>query len=311
MRGTEFAELSAFSAVAEQKSFAKAATQLGIAPSTLSQTIRALEERLGVRLLNRTTRSVATTEAGDRLLAQLRPAMENLSRAMDEVSAFRDRPAGTLRLHMGRVIASEIIMPVISSFLAAYPEITLEIVSEDAKIDLVAERFDAGLRLGELIERDMVAVRLVGEFHVACVASPKYLERHDIPPTPDALHAHTCIRHRWGFDHTVHPWLFEKDGHPLEIAVNGPLIVNDINLAVAAARDGIGIAYVPIGLVRRPIAEGLLVPMLLDWSPTRSGIFIYYPSRRQIPAPLQAFIAFARKMVGQQTQDLREQFGEL
>ena len=296
MRGTEFAELTAFVEVAEQRNFAKAAAHLGIAPSTLSQTIRSLEERLGVRLLNRTTRSVAPTEAGERLLAQLRPALENVGRAVEGVNAFRDKPMGTLRLVMGRAIASAI-MPLIPPFLATYPEITLEIVSDDSNVDLVAGRFDAGMRLGELIERDMIAIRLLNEIRMVCVAAPSYLANRAPPQTPDALQEHACIRHRWGYDETIRPWLFQKGNEQIEIAVDGPLIVNDLNLALSAALAGAGIAYVPFGIVTRAIAEDRLVPMLQEWSSSRSGVFIFYPSRRQIPAPLQAFIAFARKMV--------------
>jgi DNA-binding transcriptional LysR family regulator len=297
MRGTEFAELTAFVAVADKRSFAKAAAELGIAPSTLSQTIRSLEERLGVRLLNRTTRSVAPTEAGERLLVELQPAFENVSRAVEHVNAFRDRPAGTLRLLMGRAIANAAIAPMIAPFLSAYPEIKLDIVSDDGNIDIVSGRFDAGLRIGELIEKDMVAVRLIEGPFMTCVASPAYLEGREIPQTPDDLHAHNCIRHRWSYDDTLRPWTFEKDGQQVEIAVDGPLIVNDLNLAQIAALAGTGIAYLPRGMIGRVIAEGRLVSMLDDWRTARSGVYIFYPSRRQVPAPLQAFIAFARKAV--------------
>jgi DNA-binding transcriptional LysR family regulator len=297
MRGTDFAELTAFVAVAENRSFAKAAAQLGIAPSTLSQTIRTLEERLGVRLLNRTTRSVAPTEAGERLLAQLQPALDGVAQAVETVNEFRDKPMGTLRLLMGRVIAGAAIMPLIAPFLAAYPQIKLDIVSDDSRADLVEGRFDAGLRIGELIERDMVAVPLIRDLRIGCVASPEYLKGRDIPATPNALQGHACIRHRWAFDDTIHPWHFEKDGESIDIAVDGPLIVNDLNLAVGAAVTGAGIAYLPLGMIGRPIAERKLLPLLSDWCPTRSGVYIYYSSRRQVPAPLQAFIAFARKAV--------------
>lgn len=296
MRGTEFAELTAFVEVAEQRSFAKAAAHLGIAPSTLSQTIRALEERLGVRLLNRTTRSVAPTEAGERLLGQLRPALDNVGRAIEGVNAFRDKPMGTLRLVMGRAIASAV-MPLIAPFLTSYPEVTLEIVSSDSNLDLVAGRFDAGLRLGELIERDMVAVRLLDPIRMVCAAAPSYLANRTPPRSPDELQDHLCIRHRWDYDDTIRPWLFERDGEQIEIAVNGSLVVNDLNLALSAALVGAGITFVPLGMINRPVAEGRLVPLLQDWGGTRSGVFIYYPSRRQMPAPLQAFIAFARTVI--------------
>jgi DNA-binding transcriptional LysR family regulator len=297
MRGTEFAELTAFMAVADKRSFARAAADLGIAPSTLSQTIRALEERLGVRLLNRTTRSVAPTEAGLRLLTELQPAFESVGRAVEGINAFRDKPAGTLRLLMGRAIANAAIAPMIAPFLTAYPEIKLDIVSDDGNIDIVSGRFDAGLRIGELIEKDMVAVRLVEGPFMTCVASPAYLAARAIPKTPDDLRAHACIRHRWAYDDTIRPWSFEKDGQHIDVAVDGPLIVNDLNLAQIAALAGAGIAYLPRGMLGRVIEEGRLVSMLDDWRTARSGVYIFYPSRRQVPAPLQAFIAFARKAV--------------
>jgi DNA-binding transcriptional LysR family regulator len=297
MRGSDFAELTAFMAVAEQRSFAKAAAQLGIAPSTLSQTIRSLEERLGVRLLNRTTRSVAPTEAGERLLVQLRPAFEGVDRALEAVNAFRDKPMGTLRLLMSRVIASAAIVPLIAAFIEAYPEITVDIVSDDSHIDIVSGRFDAGLRIGELIERDMIAVKLIDTMRMGCFAAPRYLEGRPIPQSPEEMHAHACIRHRRDWDGIIHPWHFEKDGQKVDIDVHGPLIVNDLTLVLGATLTGAGIGYLPRGMAANYIANGQLVAMMQDWWPTFSGVYIYYPSRRQIPAPLGAFISFARRAV--------------
>ncbi len=294
MRGTEFAELTAFMAVAEQRSFAKAAAQLGIAPSTLSQTIRALEERLGVRLLNRTTRSVAPTRAGDQLLAQLQPAFDGVAHAVESVNAFRDKPMGTLRLLVSRTIAMAVMEPLIAPFLAAYPEISLDIVSEDARIDLVANRFDAGLRVGERIERDMIAVRIVERIQLTCLAAPIYLEAHAAPRTPHDLGAHECIRRRAEWDGAVHPWDFQESGKHFEVAVRGRLIVNDLALALRAAAAGAGIAYLSRAMAAPYLADGRLVSLLQEWCPALSGIYIYYPSRRQIPAPLQAFVNFAR-----------------
>jgi DNA-binding transcriptional LysR family regulator len=280
MRGTDFAELTAFVAVAEQRNFAKAAAQLGIAPSTLSQTIRTLEERLGVRLLNRTTRSVAPTEAGERLLTQLRPALDNVGRAVEGVNAFRDKPMGTLRLVMGRAVATTVFAPMIAPFLAAYPEITLDAVSDDMRLELVSNRFDAGLRIGELIERDMIAVKLIDRIRIACVASPDYLKGRDVPKTPNDLAEHECIRHRWRFDEAVRPWEFEKDGARVEIAPQGRLVVTEAQNVVTAALNGVGIAYLPLGMVVRHILDKQLVQLLIDWSTAYSGLYIYYPSRR-------------------------------
>jgi DNA-binding transcriptional LysR family regulator len=296
MRGTEFAELSAFVAVAEQRSFAKAAAQIGIAPSTLSQTIRTLEERLGVRLLNRTTRSVAPTEAGERLLVQLQPAFEGVASAIEAVNEFRDKPMGTLRLLASRPIAAAVMEPLIAPFLAAYPQITLDIVSDDSHVDLVGGRFDAGLRIGERIERDMIAVRIVEGIHLACVASPRYLAAHGAPQTAHDLRAHDCVRVRTQWDGAIHPWEFQRDGERLELVVQGRLIVNDLALALRAAAAGAGIAYLSRVMAAPYTSDGRLVSLLEDWCPVLSGVYIYYPSRRQIPAALQAFVNFARRI---------------
>ena len=295
MRGTEFAELTAFVEVAEQRNFAKAAAQLGIAPSTLSQTIRSLEERLGVRLLNRTTRSVALTEAGERLLGQLRPALDNVGRAIEEVNAFRDKPMGTLRLLVGRAIALALMEPLFGPFLEAYPEISLDIISDDARTDLVEGRCDAGLRIGERIERDMIAVRIVPGIHLTCVAAPSYLATREPPRTPHDLRTHECVRFRTDWDGAVHAWEFHQDGKSFELVVNGRLTVNDLAMVARAAAAGAGVAYMTRVMAAPYVADGRLVTLLEDWCPTLSGVYIYYPSRRQVPAPLEAFVNFARK----------------
>src|SRR5689334_1442657 len=305
MRGTDFAELTAFVAVAEQRNFARAAAQLAIAPSTLSQTIRALEERLGVRLLNRTTRSVAPTEAGERLLARLQPALDDVAHAVGEVNAFRDKPMGTLRIVMGRAIATTVFAPMVAPFLAAYPEITLEAVSDDMRLDLVANRFDAGLRIGELIERDMIAVKLIDRIRLACVASPAYLKTRDVPTAPKDLMQHECNRQRRKVGEAIRPWEFEKDGERVEIEPQGRLIVNEAQNVATAAVSGVGVGYLPLGMVARFILEKRLVQLLPDWSTAYSGVYIYYPSRRQTPALLQAFIDFARKATSQRSADMQ------
>ena len=305
MRGTEFAELTAFAAVAEECSFAKAAARLAIAPSTLSQTIRGLEERLGVRLLNRTTRSVALTEAGERLLTQLQPALEGVARAVETVNEFRDKPMGNLRLLMGRAIATTVFAPMIAPFLKAYPQITVEAVSDDIRVDLVSNRFDAGLRVGELIEHDMVAIKLIDEIRLVCVAAPSYLESREAPKTPHDLATHECVRLRWRWDDTARPWEFENDGKRIEIAPAGRLTVNDVQNVVTAAANGVGIAYLPTRMAAPFIADKRLTVLLTDWSTSFSGVYIYYPSRRQIPAPLQAFIDFARKSASEAADEIR------
>lgn len=295
MRGPEFAELTAFVAVAEHRNFTRAAAHLGIAPSTLSQTIRGLETRLGVRLLNRTTRSVAPTEAGGQLLAQLQPALDGVSRAVEAVNAFRDTPMGTLRLSVTRPASLHVIAPLLGPFLAAHPAITLEIVADDSRSDIVSGRFDAGVRIGEMIEQDMIAVRLASEFRMVAVASPGYLAGSALPFHPDDLRGHNCIRHRWTWDGGVHPWEFEHGEERIEVAVEGQLTVNDLHLALYAARDGAGVAYLPDAFVCPYVNKGQLVRLLEDWSLRKSGVFLYYSGRRQVPAPLQAFIAFVRR----------------
>jgi DNA-binding transcriptional LysR family regulator len=295
MRGPEFAELTAFVAVAEQRNFTRAAANLGIAPSTLSQTIRSLEDRLGVRLLNRTTRSVATTEAGERLLVQLQPALDGIGKAMETVNAYRDTPMGTLRLCVSRPASLHIVAPLLGPFLAAHPAITVEITTDDSRQDIVKGGFDAGVRIGETIDQDMIAVRLADSYRMVAVASASYLENNPPPAHPDELRAHNCIRHRWTWDGAVHPWRFERGDEHLEVAVDGDLVVDDLLLALFAARDGAGVAYLPDAFICPYLDQGRLVRLLDDWSMTKSGVFLYYSGRRQVPAPLQAFIAFVRR----------------
>jgi DNA-binding transcriptional LysR family regulator len=294
MRGTQFAELSAFVAVAEQASFTKAAKQIGLSTATLSQTIRALEERLGVRLLNRTTRSVSPTEAGERLLARLRPALDGFEDALESINAFRDRPAGHLRLTVPPPVASFVLAPLLASFLRQYPEIALEISSEAALVDIVASRFDAGIRIGPRVARDMIAVPITDKLRVVVVASPEYLAQHPRPQTPKDLQTHNCIRLRLGTG-GIFPWHFAVDGKGIEFEVEGSLIVNENELAVRAAVDGVGIYYGLEDYVAPMIADGRLVPLLDEWvPPPADGFYLYYPSRRQNPAALQALIEFLR-----------------
>jgi DNA-binding transcriptional LysR family regulator len=294
MQSAEFTKLTAFVAVADQRSFARAAAQLGVATSTLSQTIRSLEEHLGVRLLNRTTRSVSPTEAGERLLAQLQPALDHVHRALETVNDFRDKPFGTLRLTTTRAAAMVLVAPLIKSFLAAYPEITLELAIDESNSDIVSGRYDAGIRLGERIDSDMIAMQLSNHVCFSVVASPDYLAARSRPQTPDDLRGHNCLRHRSAWDGAIQPWLFERDGATIEVAVQGSYIVNELDLLVRAAVDGIGIAQVPTVLARPWIERRKLVPVLKEWYRQYSGLYLYYPSRRQVPPPLQVFIDFLR-----------------
>jgi DNA-binding transcriptional LysR family regulator len=289
MKKPSFAEMNAFIAVAERASFTKAARHLGISPSTLSETIRGFEEKLGVRLLNRTTRSVAPTEIGQRLLAELRPALEGFEAAVESINVFRDKPAGHLRLTVPRPAAKMVIEPILAKFLKANPAITLEVSIDSALTDIVRERFDAGIRPGHRVEQDMIAVRIGDDARPTVIASPDYLAQHPAPKIPGDLRNHNCIRHRYASG-VVHQWDFEKRGKSLEVAVTGSLITSNSDLAIRAALDSVAIARVPATFVEHHIASKQLVPLLEDWTPRSVGFFLYYPSRRQMPAVLQAFI---------------------
>jgi len=293
MRGTEFSELSAFMEVAEQRNFTRAAKQLGISPATLSQTIRNLEERLGVRLLNRTTRSVATTEAGEKLLGRLRPVIDDYESAIESLNEFRDKPAGLLRITVAPPVAQAVLTPVLAKFLAQYPDIRLEISVDSANIDIVAQQFDAGIRLSNRIDRDMIAVRVTDEWRYAVVGAPAYLAARDAPKTPQDLAGHNCIRIRLSSG-ALMPWYFQGNEKVFDVRVSGSLIVNDGNLARAALLDGVGLGQVPLASVADAVKGGRLVPVLEDWTLNAPPFALYYPSRRQTPAALKALIDFLR-----------------
>jgi DNA-binding transcriptional LysR family regulator len=285
-------ELDAFVAVAEHRSFTRAAAQVGVALPTISQTIRALEERLGVRLFNRTTRSVALTAAGSRLLSEIQPILSGLDQALESVNSFRDRPMGQLRLSVTRPFATLLVAPLVQPFLAQYPEIKLEVAVEDARVDIVAGRFDAGIRIGHQVERDMTILRIADNFRMLAVASPGYLAGRGRPSHPNDLHAFDCIRFRVPWDGTILPWIFSRGDQRTEISVDGSLTVNDVDLWLTTILDGVGVGYLPEPIVARHLAEGRLVNLLEDWSGERNGVFLYHPSKRQTPAPLQVFIRF-------------------
>jgi DNA-binding transcriptional LysR family regulator len=290
MKKASIAEMSAFVAIAERGSFAKAAMQLGVSRSSLSESLRALEERLGVRLINRTTRSVALTEVGERLLAQLRPLLDNFDEALESVNAFRDSPAGHLRITVPRPAARTIIEPVLSRFLLAYPAVTLEVVIDSALTDIVRDRFDAGIRPGHRVEQDMIALRVGEDARPTVVASPDYLRRYGTPKEPADLRAHNCTRMRFASG-TFQRWFFEKRGKSIEVDVTGSLITGDSDLSLRAALDGIALARIPRYAVEAHLAEKTLVAVLEEWRPRSVGFYLYYPSRRQMPAALQALIA--------------------
>jgi len=296
MSRIQLAELTAFVAVAEHLSFTKAAHQLDIALPTMSQTIRSLEDRLGVRLFNRTTRSVAITEAGERLLAEIQPIIAGLDHALESVNLFRDTPIGTLRLAVSRPSAMRRLAPLIQPFLAEYPSIRMEISVEDSSGDIVSGRFDAGIRVGQMVERDMTALRLGDDFRLLPVAAPAYLEKHPEPLLPPDLLSHNCLRYRAPWDGAIMPWTFGRGRQQREISVDGSLTVNDIDLLVSAALDGVGIAYLPEAVAAPYLAAGRLVTLLEDWcSGILPGVFLYYPSRRQMPVPLKVFVDFIKQ----------------
>ena len=291
MRGSEFAELKAFAAVVERASFARAADQLGLSPSALSQTIRQLEARLGVRLLNRTTRSVAPTAAGARLHERIAPLIRNMDDAVAEASATAGQTSGTLRINTLGMAARQIIAPRLGRFHRAHPDVVLDIVVDDALSDIVAGRFDAGIRVGGRLEKDMIAVRLTPDVKMIAVASPDYLARRGVLHSPADLHGHACINWRLQGDGRVYRWEFEKKGKRLEVAAEGPLVTNQSDVGVAAALQGLGILYAfDRERVDEHLDKGRLMQVLADWSITRPGLFLYYSNRRYPQAALGAFI---------------------
>jgi len=291
MRGAEFAELKAFAAVVERASFARAADHLGLSPSALSQTIRQLEARLGVRLLNRTTRSVATTTAGSRLHERIAPMMLEMDAAVAEAVAATGRTAGTLRINTLGMAAKKIIAPRLGRFHRAHPDVVLDIVIDDGLSDIVASRFDAGIRVGERLEKDMIAVRLTPDVKMLALASPDYLSRRGEPKTPTDLHRHACINWRFPGSGRIYRWEFEKNGKKFEMAVEGALISNHQDVVIEGALQGLGILYAyDNDRVEEAIARGQLKRILVDWSLTSPGLYLYYSNRRHPQPALRAFI---------------------
>jgi DNA-binding transcriptional LysR family regulator len=292
MRGSDFAELKAFAAVVERESFARAADHLGFSPSALSQTIRQLETRLGVRLLNRTTRSVAPTSAGARLYERVVPVIQELDAAVAEAIEATGRTAGTLRINTLSMAADKLIAPRLGRFHRAYPQVVLDIVIDDGLSDIVAGRFDAGIRVGERLEKDMIAVRLTPDVEMTAVASPDYLAHHGEPKTPADLHRHVCINWRFPGSGAIYRWGFEKKGKKLEIAVEGALISNHQEIVVEGALQGLGILYAyDDERLDDLIARGQLKRVLAEWSLTLPGLFLYYSNRRLPQPALRAFIS--------------------
>lgn len=289
MNVRDLPNLAALAAVARHRSFARAAAEMGLSRSALSHAVRGLEARLGVRLLNRTTRSVAPTPAGDRVLAELTPALEQIGRALDAANAYRDRPTGQLRLNVPRLGALIVIAPMLAGFLAAHPDVHVELSVDDATLDIVSAGFDAGIRFGERLAADMVAVPVGPPVGFSVVGAPAYLARRPQPVTPEDLAAHACIRQRFHTSGRVFDWEFEKDGRPLTIEVAGPLTVDAPELILFAALEGIGLAYLPTAYVEQHVAGRRLASVLQSWLPPAERLYLYYPSRRHTSAALRAF----------------------
>ena len=288
-------ELHIFVTVARLRSFRKASVALGVSPSALSHALRGLEERLGVRLLNRTTRSVAPTEVGHRLLRRLGPAFEEIEGALEEVNAFRATPTGTLRLNVPRAAAELILAPLLAPYLSANPGMRIEMVTDDALVDIVKEGFDAGVRFGETIQQDMVAIPLGPHQRFVVVGSPAYLERHGVPQCPSDLRDHACICRRFPDGFVYRCWEFVQDGKKIEADVDGPLTLGDTALMVRAAEDGIGLAYVYEQYARVALDTNRLAIVLDDWCPAVPGFSLYYPGRKRLPAGLRAFVDLVRQ----------------
>jgi DNA-binding transcriptional LysR family regulator len=298
MNRGDLADLTAFVAVADHLSFRAAASQLGVTPSALSHSMRQLEERLGVRLLNRTTRSVSVTDAGLRLLERLRPAVGQIAGALEDLNQERQRPLGRLRIYAIHLAAAAVIAPIWGRFLSMYPEVHLELALGEAPIDIVAKGFDAGIGPRDRVPADMIAVRVMGLMKIAVVGAPAYFARRRPPRTPDDLARHSCVQYRREADGDVLVWPFERNRKSRRISVDGRVMVNDADLAVRAAIDGLGIAYTLESLAQPFLRSGQLVRVLEDWSPSFEGLFLYYPGHRQVPATLRALIDMIRTARG-------------
>lgn len=281
MAQKDFNDLLAFVTVARERSFTRAAAQLGVSQSALSHTIRGLETRLGIRLLTRTTRSVSPTEAGERLLQIVGPRFEEIEDELAALSELRDKPAGTVRITAAEHAANSVLWPKLAKFLPDYPDIKVEIIVDSALTDIVAGRYDAGVRLGDQVEKDMIAVRIAPDLRMAVVATPNYFSRRPRPQIPQDLAAHDCINLRLPTKGGLYAWEFEKDSHELKVHVQGQLVFNSSIPILRAALAGFGVAYVPEDMVQEHIAEGRLQQALEAWCPTFQGYHIYYASRRQ------------------------------
>ncbi|HWH42728.1 MAG TPA: LysR family transcriptional regulator [Usitatibacter sp.] len=290
--------LSAFAVVAQERSFTRAAARLGVSPSALSHAIRRLEEKLGTQLLARSTRSVSMTQAGERLLARVGPAMEELSSAVQELGAQAGRPAGHVRISAPAEAAHRIILPMLPRFVEAYPDIVVEVLVEAAFTDIVARRLDAGVRLGESLAKDVVAVPISGPQRLVVIASPAYVKAHGTPKSPRELRDHRCINQRLLAAGSLYKWEFARGREKMEVAVEGPLVFDDGGMVLEAVLAGIGLGYVMEERALPYLQSGRLVRVLDDWTPPFPGFYLYYPGRKQASAALAAFIDAIRLRPG-------------
>ncbi len=289
-----FNDLLSFMVVARERSFTRAAAQLGVSQSALSHAMRNLEARLEVRLLTRTTRSVAPTEAGEQLFMRLSPHLLEIEQELTALRDTRDRPAGNIRLNAGEHAMSTVLWPVLKPFMEQYPDINVEVTVDNGLTDIVDGRFDAGVRLGEQVAKDMIAVRIAPDMRMAVVGSAEYLQRFGIPKTPEQLDQHRCINMRLPTRGGLYAWEFERDGRELRVRVDGQLILNSLPQRIDAAENGLGLAYVPQDAVQDALAKGRLVGVLEAWCPAFTGYHLYYPSRRQHTTAFALLIAALR-----------------
>jgi DNA-binding transcriptional LysR family regulator len=285
-----FNELVAFLTVARERSFTRAAAKLGVSQSALSQTVRGLEEKLGLRLLTRTTRSVSPTQAGERLLERVGPRFEEIQFEIAALSEMRERPAGTIRITAGEHSAVSILSPVLAGFLPDHPDVNVEVIVDYGLTDIVAERYDAGIRLGEHLAKDMIAVRIGPEMRMAVVGAPSYFEHYPRPDVPQDLTAHNCVNMRLPTHGTIYPWEFEKDGRELRVRVEGQTVFNNIAMRIDAVLNGLGLAYMPEDQVQSYIEDGRLIRVLEDWCQPFPGYHLYYPNRRHASPAFTLFV---------------------
>ncbi|CAN7772947.1 LysR family transcriptional regulator [Variovorax sp. LjRoot290] len=294
MRQDQLEGLIAFIAVAEERGFSAAGVRLGVTPSAVSQSIRALEKRLGITLFNRTTRSVSLTEIGESYLERVRPAVVELTTASEELGREAEHPSGLLRLNVPRAGYTIGLQPVLRRFLDRFPDVRLEVRIENQLVDIVGQGFDAGVRFGDLVEKDMIAMKIGPPIEANVIAAPDYLRQHGVPEHPRDLLAHNCIGFRHVSSGQVERWHLARGGETFNMAISGRLTINDSSALVQAALDGLGIAYMINGYIDGLIEQGRLVRLLTDWSPPLPGLTLYYPDRRRVPAKLRALIDFLR-----------------